>query len=298
MATPLPLTSALLVSLGGTAYEVLAERGDLEEELQALLAEARARWPSVVVDDERAIAYIAERIPEDIDGSWSFACLRTSALYLACAATAGDSNAIKAFEARYSGDLDAAITRLGAPRHLAEEVKQDLLVRLFVGSPERPPRIADYGGRAELYSWVRVAAVRMTINLLRRRGREQTLDDAVVDQLEILDDANIRIKQEYRAQFKAAVAVALANLATRQRNLLRHVVLDRLSIDQIGQLYGVHRATAARWLQRARQKLGADTRAELRCRLAVDDGELASIFRLIDSQLEASLPRLFARSGE
>src|SRR5262249_43055522 len=59
-------------------------------------------------------------------------------------------------------------------------------------------------------------------------------------------------KRLYAAEFRAALSEAIAGLASRERNLLRHGFADALSIDQIGALYGVHRSTAARWIHAAR----------------------------------------------
>ena len=40
-----------------------------------------------------------------------------------------------------------------------------------------------------------------------------------------------------RTQFKGAFAEAMATLTTRERNILRHQVLDGLTLDQIGAIY-------------------------------------------------------------
>jgi RNA polymerase sigma-70 factor (ECF subfamily) len=75
---------------------------------------------------------------------------------------------------------------------------------------------------------------------------------------------------------------------------LRFHLLDGWSIDQIGERYGVHRATAARWVGAAREKLGEDLRKRLAERLAIPASQVSSIVALVTSAIEVSLDRLLA----
>jgi RNA polymerase sigma-70 factor (ECF subfamily) len=54
----------------------------------------------------------------------------------------------------------------------------------------------------------------------------------------------------------------------------------------------VHRATAARWLTRAREDLFDGTVAELSQRLNLPAPEIDSVIRIIGSQLDASVTRI------
>lgn len=65
-----------------------------------------------------------------------------------------------------------------------------------------------------------------------------------------------QLKEAFQLAFRDAVNA----LTSRERNLLRYHYLSDLSIDQIGTLYHVHRATAARWVAQARERLISDTR--------------------------------------
>jgi RNA polymerase sigma-70 factor (ECF subfamily) len=86
----------------------------------------------------------------------------------------------------------------------------------------------------------------------------------------------------------------MAALAPRQRLLLKQHVLDDLTIDEIGPLLKVHRATAARWLDQARSDLARATELALQRRLGVSTTEVKSALRLIVSQLDVSLRRLLS----
>jgi hypothetical protein len=70
---------------------------------------------------------------------------------------------------------------------------------------------------------------------------------------------------------------------------------QRLTIDQLGQLYHVHRATAARSLDRSRKALLNATRAQAGRAAAGEPAELDSILRMIRSRLEVSLGVLIQR---
>ncbi len=89
--------------------------------------------------------------------------------------------------------------------------------------------------------------------------------------------------------------MALGDLSHRQRNVLRQHTVFGVTIDGLAVMYRVHRATAARWLDGAREALLAGTRRELMARLHLSPGTLDSIMRLIESQIEISVRRLLRR---
>jgi RNA polymerase sigma-70 factor (ECF subfamily) len=66
---------------------------------------------------------------------------------------------------------------------------------------------------------------------------------------------------------------------------------ERMSIDALGAIYSVDRATAARWLVAARQALVEKTKETLRARLQLSEGECDSLVGLVRSQLDVSILR-------
>jgi RNA polymerase sigma-70 factor (ECF subfamily) len=76
------------------------------------------------------------------------------------------------------------------------------------------------------------------------------------------------------------------------RAVLRMSFVDEVSIDEIAAVYAVHRATAARWIQRACDNVFAATRELLAERLALSSTELDRMTALVQSQLEVSLSQL------
>jgi RNA polymerase sigma-70 factor (ECF subfamily) len=102
------------------------------------------------------------------------------------------------------------------------------------------------------------------------------------------------MKATYRAAFKAAFQEALESLQGRERTLLKQQIVDGLGIDELGALYDVHRATAARWVAAAREKLLVRTRRTFMLRARISSDECESIMRMVRSQLDVSLHRRLA----
>jgi RNA polymerase sigma-70 factor (ECF subfamily) len=246
------------------------------------VAAGREAWPGVEVDEARFLAWLEERGAEG---------LQVEELYVTCACAAGDEAAIAALEARYGGDLAAALGSFGAA--VADEARQRMRASLFAPDETGRRRIADYDGRGGLYGWLRVVAVRTAISLVRATHREVPLADAVLEPIAGAGDPERDLlAATYGAEVRRSIESAVQGLSTRDRNLLRHHLLDRLTIDDLAALYGVHRATAARWLARAAERMGEATRRDLRGRLRLGAAELESVLRLVDTQLDASFSRI------
>ena len=61
------------------------------------------------------------------------------------------------------------------------------------------------------------------------------------------------------------------------------------SIDVLGSMYSVNRATAARWLAAARRSLMDGARARLRAQLRLSESECDSLVALVRSSLDISI---------
>ena len=266
---------------------------DLGRKLLELVAEGRSAWPDVVVEPVRLIAFIAARLDGDNDVAGALATLRPADLYLACACAANDKTALAAFDRHYIREVDIALARMriGPPR--SNDVKQLVRQRLFVGDGS-PGKIAEYAGRGDLRRWVRSVAVRTCLNDLRK-GKHEVLadDDQLIAQHAMPgDDPEIEyMKRTYAAEFRAAFADAMSQLGPREQTLLRYHHIDGLNIDEIGAIYRVHRVTAFRWLEKAKETLVLATLGHLKTRLNVSPKELDSVLRLIRSQVHLSLVR-------
>ena len=134
-----------------------------------------------------------------------------------------------------------------------------------------------------------MAALRTALNLRQAAGPAAPAASGVLPERAGPDAELGFLKQHYAREFREAFDAALAALDVDQRNVLRLHFLDGLSIDQLGRTYGVHRATAARWVVRGRQALLAETRSRLRERWRMSEPELDSVLRQVRSQLDVTL---------
>jgi RNA polymerase sigma-70 factor (ECF subfamily) len=269
-----------------------AKLADLGPRLEQLVNTSRLAWPDIEVDESTFIRHVAERLTEAESADAALELVHGEELYLSCACAQALDGAVATFHARYFPAVRAAVAPLGS-QDMVEEVLQQLAAKLFTSAPDKPPAINKYAGRGELSAWLRVMATRDAYKLINKhRGRGADID-ALADLAIDVDDPELQtLKTTYRAHFKKAFEHAFARLQPRERNILRHEYLDGLNIDRIGVLYGVHRATVARWRAKAREKLFRATRQVFEDELKVTGKEFDSILRLIQSQLHVSLHRL------
>ena len=261
----------------------------LEQAIADALREGPKVWPGVVVTADELRALLGR--VDTTDGT-DLGALCHRDLYLACALARGDRSALAAFEQRIIPIVGAASARVTGGSVDVREVEQVVRNLLFVGSERRAPAIGRYSGRGNLKAWVRVIAVREAYRLVRVQKRNVvSQDDQLFDVLtDSASDPQLEhLKRLYREKFKAAFAVAVTRLGRRERNALRLNVIDGFSIDEIGDMYKAHRATAARWLAKAREELLIETRKALAADLNINRNEVDSIIRLISSQLDMSL---------
>jgi RNA polymerase sigma-70 factor (ECF subfamily) len=202
---------------------------------------------------------------------------------------AGDRSALERYERELAPMITAQLRRRGLTDDAIADVQQTLRMRMFGEGA-----IARYEGRAALKSWVLISALREANRAREKAAREPATED---DDLIGLADRGVAEvqdadKQRYRDVFKRAFRDALATLSPRDRVLLRMHILDGLSVDQIGVLQSVHRATAARWVERARETLSRHIRRELMTQLGTDPFETSEMMGWMQSRIELSLSAL------
>jgi len=265
----------------------------LEARLARALEGARGAWPTVVLDGSLFTAHLARHLPPD-SSLEALEQLHLGDLYLACACTQGVQTALAAFESHFLPEVNKAVARMKLPSSTMDDVRQQLRQKMLISTSDAPAKLAAYPGTAPLAGWVRAAALWLALDMQRRGSGESSVDDSALPLLvEPGDDPELAyLKSTYRAEFNTAFAQALTALAPRQRNVLRLKFLDGLSIDQLGALYGVHRATAARWVVAAQEALLEETRRLLTERLRLTHTQLDSVLRLISSQIDVNLSRL------
>jgi RNA polymerase sigma-70 factor (ECF subfamily) len=258
---------------------------------EGLLASARERWPTVDLDEDTLAEFIGARlIGDELSTAITAAPAADLALAAACAAQVASAHA--AFDSILA-EVDAAGVATGATKDLVAEVKQLLRLQLLVPKNGKPAGIEGYRGKGPLRGWVRITATRELIRHKKKHQREAPLPERSLDHLLAsgVDPMLSALKAEYRAEFAVALREAIEDLTAEDRTLLRQQIVDGMSIDAIGAAFGVHRATAARWLNRARAALVSATHRRLADRLKLPVDQIDSVIRLVSSQLDASVIR-------
>lgn len=268
--------------------------------IDELVRSARVAWPTVDLCPEQFLAHLVRHLPGNVPVETALAQLHTDDLYLARACALGDRHALLAFEQHCMSGLETALARYRAFTDLVAEVKQRVRERVLVRDAS-PCGIESFSGRGDLRGWIRIIAVREAIDLtqqVRRRAQRETCvdDDTLLHAYVTPGNPELEdVKARYAEEFQHAFSAALRGLPARDQTWLRQHIIDGLSIDQLGALYRVHRATAARHLQRIRIAVLAATRERLASRLQVRPSELDSILRLIRSRLHVTLRWLVRR---
>lgn len=264
--------------------------GPLQKALSALVASGRAAWPDLPVDELAFVEHLARRVPPS--QVRSLAALQAADLYLAFACISGQGPAVLEVLRRIGEHVRRQAARLQIPRAVAEEAEQALAASLAGGGEEAG--LGSYTGVGPLDAWLRSAALRV---LLRHQDRSRREVRAEVSQgSEGLGDLELEfIKGRYRPHFADAFREALSTLSDRERTVLRLHLTAGMNIEAIGLSYRVHRATVARWIAAAREKLLQQTHRSLAARLSMSPSEAPSLARLLKSQLEVSLSDLLPK---
>ena len=265
-------------------------------ELDRAFAEARAAWPGVMVAPAALVPVLAQELSRDATRAplEVLRALHVRDLYLAAGCAAGDAAALRAVDAYCSGAIRDVVRRIRSSAELGDETVQATRELLFVKKGDAPPKVSKYAGRGDLRSWTMVVAAREALRIAKADARQspalanKMLDAASVAEADIELDY---LKRTYRPEFERALADALAALPSRDRALLKYHYVDGLNGRRIAALHQVHPATVTRWLEAARQALADGTHALLQERLGLGSSELASLERLVSSQLELSLSR-------
>lgn len=256
----------------------------VDEEIRAGWEAGRTTWPAVKVTEEAFARYL-----DALGGART----HLADLYLACALcrsrSCGDRRLRRGVLGGHSRGRDAGgAVRRRANRHPAAR-------------PRAPLR--RYGRESTPHSrihWTRrapeldpVIASRAAVKASIRSAREEPFaPESLAPMLGVSTAPELDyLRRLYLGELRAALAEAFGRLTVGERNLLRHAFVEGLTVDAIGALYKVHRATSARWIVAAHALLVTRTKAALRSRLDLSEQECERILRLLQSQCDITLDR-------
>ena len=267
-----------------------SERTD-ESRLRLAYKHAQQQWPGVAVDWQIFSDHVVSRAQSGEQSGDALGGPDLSEVYLALACARGDHKAFKCFERMYFDQICPALAKFHLSPYALDEVKQVVRCKLFIDQGDGTP-IVKYAGTGQLAGLVRVAAVRAALNHLEKHANQREVLSSTSHRLDNRDPELLLLKKSERAAFKALFREAVEQLSYEQRALIRLKFVKNLSIDEIATLQRVHRATAARRVQRAHKQLVATTQRLIVDRWQLSESEMLSMGTLIESQLSLSLARL------
>jgi len=155
------------------------------------------------------------------------------------------------------GRLLALAERLLGRRSEAEEVAQEVFVRLWKQAPHWQP------GRARFDTWLHRVALNLCYDRLRRRRDEAPGDDADEAAADRAGEPDAVLQDRQRGR---RVARALAELPQRQREALVLQYYQELSNSEAAELMGIGIEALESLLVRARrslrERLGGESRRD------------------------------------
>lgn len=252
---------------------------------RSLVASGRRAWPAIAIAPETFVRHLAHHADAE-----ALADVHGDDLYLAAACLAGDAAAIAAFDAELLSRVPAIVRRIAKTPAAVDEARP-------ARSRRGPHRVR---GRAAARP---VLGPRAAARLGTHRRAQQRADGGAPAARDRPPEPRPRptrarrdqrasrpslAKQRHGPQFQQALDGAIATLTPRERNLVRAYYVDEMSVDRLGVRFRVHRATAARWLQTAREKLLDETRRRLGELVDVTPSEFQSLALAIKSQLSIS----------
>ena len=281
------------------ASDISSSRMLSDEQILANRISQRAlsRWSNLGIDVDPFVSSTLLLLDRTKPVAKALESIMIEDLFLAYACDLNHPQALAAFDQECTIELCALASKFHITPSDLDDIRQTLWNKLFVGTGENRPKISEYRGSGELRNWFRVLAARTILSELRGSRRRanaltEVRDKALVDFVPTTDPELENIRRLYKDTFRAAFEKAVGALQPEERNLLRCSHILGMSTDEIGKAFGIHKATAARQVARARTKLLQLTRDELKDHLGANSGELDSVLRLFDGELSLTLSRL------
>jgi RNA polymerase sigma-70 factor, ECF subfamily len=262
------------------------------------LASARAAWPSFSVPPGAWVDRLAAVVPHGPETEPTLNILALDDLYLACGCLLQLRPALEIFDEQLGRCLPRAVAPLDRSVGFADEVRQELSRKLLLGESPRGPSLGRYAGRGPLASFLTVAARRTALDLLRRQGRiEQPADDGELERrLGSSSDPELEaVKARMREIFGEALRSAVQALDPAERMTLRLTLVSGLSMEEVGNMYGVNASTICRRLARTRDRLALELRRHLSADFGIQRVDVDSVVRLVESRLDVGLESLLAQ---
>jgi len=174
------------------------------------------------------------------------------------------------------------------------ELRQQLRVKLLVGVN---PKIGLYRGQGTLAGWVQVCATRTALNLKRGRLNQVPDGNLAIESL-VSQEPNAEMLMaaiQNRNGLGAALSRCLSALTGKEKTLLYMFFVDGMNIEQMGDVFGVHRATIARWMAVVRSRVLAQVCRTASADLCATRAEVLSLMGLARSDIDINVKTILAQ---
>jgi RNA polymerase sigma-70 factor, ECF subfamily len=265
----------------------------LEEVIQALWARGRAGHPEIAVSDTTFAAHLA------VCGAAIDPGTHAEDLYLVCGGLSGDAAAIAKLRRIHRPVLAGYLRHIDGSPAFVDEVEQQVWDVLVVGGAGARPKLELYSGQGQLAGSIGIAGQRIALMIRRHEAaQERAHDGAAAEAQVIADDPELSIiKASLREKFRQAITLALGVIEDRERMVYRLYLIDGLSVEGIGKMYGVSHSTVSRWLAKARETVIAEAQRVLREDMHLSPEEFDSVAGLVVSRLDLSVSRILHGSA-
>jgi RNA polymerase sigma-70 factor (ECF subfamily) len=226
--------------------------------------------------------------PAQLDGY--FGSLHLSDLALACGCALGHDAAWDHFMAEFRPALYRAadaVDASGGAREVADALYADLF-GLKERDGERRSLFRYFHGRSSLSTWLRSLVAQRYVDRIREVRRhdpvpEETSPAALVSPTAPANPDRPR----FAAAMRAALGLAIAALASRDRLRLGCYYAQEMTLSQIGRLTGEHEATVSRQLARTRREIRGAVERQLRDQHHFGEAEISECFAAISADAGA-----------
>jgi RNA polymerase sigma-70 factor (ECF subfamily) len=262
----------------------------LDDALAAFAREAARDWPQLRIPAEDFVEHVRARLPAD-DPEGALAEIRAADLLLAFACLRGDEAAWRELDRACLSKIQEWVARIDRSPTFADEVRQRLAEKL-ASDGKGPGKLAQYTGKGPLWAWLRVVAIREAHTIVRGGKKAVDADDVPL-RAGGLDPELELLKRRSADTFKKAFAEVLASLPDDDKSVLKLHYLDGLTIDEVGKAFRVSRASAARLIAAARDRIVKRVERTLRDQLGANAPGAHSLLALVQSQFDLSVARHF-----
>ncbi|MDY6950906.1 MAG: sigma-70 family RNA polymerase sigma factor [Thermodesulfobacteriota bacterium] len=229
-------------------------------------------------------------------------------LYLATACSLGDERAWKLFDQKYFSYIRNVAQSFVREPALAMEMAGDLYGDLYVREISAVPsksKIGGYNGSGSLFGWLRVVVFHKAVDVFRDQKGVLSVEEMLEGGQEVkLSPAETAARagelmegHENLAIFRAVVCKEMKELSSREKAVLSFYYLEGLTGRELGQMYGVHEATASRWIKKAGNRLRRGIERRLKRKHGFSKEEAMRFLDWACQSKEVDMEALFKKSA-